>query len=199
MGIFHCYVGSPECIVTVTGSPILIKLCLVGSGSFKHSFNCKEQCHFVWSWSPRICISRWWFQMTFFNFHPYLGKIPIFTIFRMGWNHQLDYYIFIYTHKRWTCPSGQRKMCSIQGLDHQPQYPLDETHIPPHPSETPKRVGSTFAGTRYRHFGFQSGGCYGSYLGLGGCFMKFQKSMRLQDMPRSWTAKNTKTYNQNSP
>ena len=27
----------------------------------------------------------------FFNFHPYLGKIPILTnIFRMGWNHQLE-------------------------------------------------------------------------------------------------------------
>ena len=26
----------------------------------------------------------------FFNFHPYLGKIPILTnIFQMGWNHQL--------------------------------------------------------------------------------------------------------------
>ena len=27
----------------------------------------------------------------FFNFHPYLGKIPILTnIFHMGWNHQID-------------------------------------------------------------------------------------------------------------
>jgi len=26
-----------------------------------------------------------------FNFHPYLGKIPILTnIFQMGWNHQLE-------------------------------------------------------------------------------------------------------------
>ena len=24
-----------------------------------------------------------------FYFHPYLGKIPILTIFQMGWNHQL--------------------------------------------------------------------------------------------------------------
>ena len=28
--------------------------------------------------------------------------------------------------------------------------------------------------------------------GAGGCFMKFQKSMRLQDMPRSWTKKTRK-------
>ena len=29
------------------------------------------------------------FQMVFFYFHPYLGKIPILTnIFQMGWNHQ---------------------------------------------------------------------------------------------------------------
>ena len=28
-------------------------------------------------------------------FHPYLGKIPILTnIFQMGWNHQLDLYIW---------------------------------------------------------------------------------------------------------
>ena len=27
----------------------------------------------------------------FFNFHPYLGKIPILTnIFQRGWNHQLE-------------------------------------------------------------------------------------------------------------
>ena len=36
-------------------------------------------------------ISRWWQLKYFFNFHPYLGKIPILTnIFQMGWNHQLD-------------------------------------------------------------------------------------------------------------
>ena len=35
------------------------------------------------------CWSRWWFP-TFFNVHPYLGKIPILTnIFQLGWNHQL--------------------------------------------------------------------------------------------------------------
>ena len=34
---------------------------------------------------------RWWFQI-FFNFQPYLGKIPILTnIFQLGWNHQLVY------------------------------------------------------------------------------------------------------------
>ena len=31
---------------------------------------------------------RWWFQI-FFNFHRYLGKIPILTnIFQVSWNHQ---------------------------------------------------------------------------------------------------------------
>ena len=29
--------------------------------------------------------------VSFFDFHPYLGKIPILTnIFQMGWNHQLE-------------------------------------------------------------------------------------------------------------
>ena len=34
--------------------------------------------------------TRWWFQIFFMFIHPYLGKIPIFTmIFHMGWfNHQ---------------------------------------------------------------------------------------------------------------
>ena len=39
-------------------------------------------------------ITRWWFQIYFFNVHPYLGplgKWSNFTnIFQMGWNHQLD-------------------------------------------------------------------------------------------------------------
>ena len=30
-----------------------------------------------------------------FNVHPYLGKIPMLThISQMGWNHQLDIFIF---------------------------------------------------------------------------------------------------------
>ena len=34
--------------------------------------------------------TRWWFHV-FFNFHLYLGKIPIFTgVFQLGWNHQLE-------------------------------------------------------------------------------------------------------------
>ena len=35
--------------------------------------------------------ARWWFQTLYRNFHPCLGKIPIWTIiFQMGWlNHQL--------------------------------------------------------------------------------------------------------------
>ena len=37
-----------------------------------------------------LSFSRWWFHI-FFNFHPYLGKIPILTnIFQRGWNHQLE-------------------------------------------------------------------------------------------------------------
>ena len=31
-------------------------------------------------------LSRWWFQILYFYFHPYLGKIPILTnIFQLGW------------------------------------------------------------------------------------------------------------------
>ena len=31
-----------------------------------------------------------WWQLSYFLFHPYLGKIPILTaIFQRGWNHQL--------------------------------------------------------------------------------------------------------------
>ena len=38
-------------------------------------------------------IPRWWQLKHFWNFHPYLGKIPFLTnIFQMGWNHQLDSY-----------------------------------------------------------------------------------------------------------
>ena len=38
--------------------------------------------------------TRWWFQC-FFNFHPYLGRIPILTsIFQMSWNHQPEEYSF---------------------------------------------------------------------------------------------------------
>ena len=38
-----------------------------------------------------ISWSRWWQLKYFWNFHPYLGKIPILTyIFQMGWNHQPD-------------------------------------------------------------------------------------------------------------
>ena len=37
--------------------------------------------------------TRWWFQIYFFQ--PYLGKYSNLTnIFQMGWNHQLDKYIF---------------------------------------------------------------------------------------------------------
>ena len=36
--------------------------------------------------------TRWWFQIYFFDFHPYLGKMSKLThIFPMGWfNHQSD-------------------------------------------------------------------------------------------------------------
>ena len=41
-------------------------------------------------------ITGWWFQI-FFNFHPYLGKIPILTnIFQWGWHHQPDNYNLIH-------------------------------------------------------------------------------------------------------
>ena len=40
-------------------------------------------CRVVWM------LTGWWFQIVF-DFHPYLGKIPILTnIFQRGWNHQL--------------------------------------------------------------------------------------------------------------
>ena len=55
-------------------------------------------------------------------------------------------------------------------------------HIPP-PQLSVPRVGSTSAGTRYRHFGFQSdGGLLWQLPGAQGCF-----GMRLEEMPRSWT------------
>ena len=39
---------------------------------------------------PKKSKTGWWFQICF-DFHPYLGKIPILTnIFQMGWNHQLE-------------------------------------------------------------------------------------------------------------
>ena len=35
--------------------------------------------------------TRWWQLKHFWNFHPYLGKIPMLTnIFQRGWNHQLE-------------------------------------------------------------------------------------------------------------
>ena len=39
----------------------------------------------------KVDIDNWVVVSNIFYFHPYLGKIPIFTnIFQMGWNHQLD-------------------------------------------------------------------------------------------------------------
>ena len=36
------------------------------------------------------CMTRWW-QLKYFYFHSYLGRIPILTnIFQRGWNQQLD-------------------------------------------------------------------------------------------------------------
>ena len=51
--------------------------------------------------------SRWWF-LCFFDFHHYLGKVPILThIFRMGWNHQNRDHVAILPlrHRRFTRPS----------------------------------------------------------------------------------------------
>ena len=40
-------------------------------------------------------ISGWWFQISLY-FHSYLAKIPILTsIFQMGWNHQLDFHLYV--------------------------------------------------------------------------------------------------------
>ncbi len=42
--------------------------------------------------SQSKCLSGWW-QLKYFYFHPYLGKIPNLTnMFKMGWNHQLYSY-----------------------------------------------------------------------------------------------------------
>ena len=66
----------------------------------KPSCNCKyqriswyvfmrENTHHEWCWRQ---FTKWWFQICF-NFHPYLGKIPILTnMFQMGWNHQPVYH-----------------------------------------------------------------------------------------------------------
>ena len=40
------------------------------------------------SMTPRLFLSGWW-QLKYFEFSPYLGKIPNLTnIFQRGWNHQ---------------------------------------------------------------------------------------------------------------
>ena len=46
----------------------------------------------IWDFCKRHQqITRWWQLKYFWNFHPYLAKIPILTnIFQMGWNHQLE-------------------------------------------------------------------------------------------------------------
>ena len=57
------------------------------------------------SWRSRVtivfsaCNSFFKFKVvvSFFNFHPYLGKIPILTnIFQMSWNHQAVLFICLY-------------------------------------------------------------------------------------------------------
>ena len=55
--------------------------------------------HCIFFYSILQHFTRWWFQifLIFFDFHPYLGKICSLTdIFRLGWNHQLVYYIIIH-------------------------------------------------------------------------------------------------------
>ena len=39
------------------------------------------------NWGRKLIESRWWQLKYFWNFHPYLGKIPIFEehIFQMAW------------------------------------------------------------------------------------------------------------------
>ena len=47
------------------------------------------------SWLVQMKIPQLGGGFIFFNFHPYLGKIPILThMFSKGWfNHQLDYIV----------------------------------------------------------------------------------------------------------
>ena len=92
-----------------------------------------------------------------------------------------SHFVWSYTYTKAEYVLQDNSMCSIQGLDHQPSIKLMK-HIPP-PQLSVLRVGSTSAGTRYRHFGFQSdGGLLWQLPGAGGCF-----GMRLEEMPRSWT------------
>ena len=77
-------VGSPHSF-TVTSSDLIMYLdCFL-----RYMTN-------YWCHRDLFPISRWWFQSFFFNFHPYLGKIPILTsiFFQMGWfNHQPDMFV----------------------------------------------------------------------------------------------------------
>ena len=51
----------------------------------------KTTCRSTKEETPAKSTTRWWQLKYFWNFHPYLGKIPILTnIFQTGWNHQLD-------------------------------------------------------------------------------------------------------------
>ena len=77
----------------------LIQSCSrITPSTWTSSQSCVKTVHWIrWdaetgSWGKLLTnkITSWWFQV-FFNFHPYLGKIPNLTnIFQKGWNHQPD-------------------------------------------------------------------------------------------------------------
>ena len=51
-----------------------------------------------WENSKGLKQKQFWLVVSnMFNFHPYLGKIPILTnIFQMGWNHQPEKQFFVW-------------------------------------------------------------------------------------------------------
>ena len=95
--------------------------CIHHQGMTWHSE--KRQCEVLMEKTHR---TGWW-QLKYFYFQPYLGKIPIFTnIFQMGWNHQLEkgsmfffFFFFFFVVVTSSCCSSRRLFllsCSCSSL-----------------------------------------------------------------------------------